>query len=83
MTRLRFLARGAAVAAIWVGAEAAVWACPVCFQIEDSPISSGVRAAVLVLIGITSGVLVAFGRFAWRMARAEASSPKTQASSPV
>lgn len=46
---------------IWLTAGAAVAACPVCFQIEDGPVSDGVRTAVVVLMGVTLAVLSGFG----------------------
>ena len=44
-------------------------ACPVCFQIDDAATTSGVRAAVFVLMGVTITVLAAFGAFIIRFAR--------------
>jgi hypothetical protein len=55
-----------AVAACWTSTALA---CPVCFRIEDGPVTSGVRAAVLVLIGVTTGVLTGFGVFITRFVR--------------
>jgi len=46
-------------------------ACPICFQFDQGPVTAGVRAAIVVLISVTVAVLVAFGRFAWRLARAD------------
>jgi hypothetical protein len=60
---------------VWLGCGAAALACPVCFQIEDGPVTSGIRAAVLVLVLITSGVLVAVG--AWLKTTGLLSSDKT------
>ena len=40
-----------------------VWACPICFGDVDSPMARGMTWAVLVLIGITGGVLCAFAAF--------------------
>ena len=42
--------------------------CPICFQLEQGPITDGMRAAVFVLIGVTLVVLAAFVRFAIRVA---------------
>jgi hypothetical protein len=39
------------------------WACPVCFRMEEGPVTDGVFAAVLVLLGVTGSVLVGFGVF--------------------
>ena len=45
-------------------------ACPVCFQHRrQGPSTSGVRAAVVVLIGVTVGVLAGFGVFIARFVR--------------
>jgi len=63
----RFVAACAAVA--WIGAPAALAACPVCFGVEAGPVTDGVRAAVLVLIGVTTGVLAGFGVFIARFVR--------------
>jgi heme/copper-type cytochrome/quinol oxidase subunit 2 len=50
-------------AVAWMGATTAVLACPICFQVEEGPVTAGARAAVLVLIGVTLGVLAGFGVF--------------------
>ena len=52
-----------AIAVIWLVADAAVHACPVCFQFEDGATTAGVRAALLVLLSVTVAVLAAVG--AW------------------
>ena len=56
-------------AAIWISAETGLLACPVCFRFEESAVTDGVRAAVLVLIGVTVVVLAGFVRFARRVAQ--------------
>lgn len=57
--------------------EVVVLACPVCFRMEDGPMASGVRAAVLVLVGVTSIVLVPCAVFIAGFARrASARHPK-------
>ena len=38
-------------------------ACPVCYGASDSPMADGVNAAILVLLGITGSVLIAFAAF--------------------
>lgn len=38
-------------------------ACPICFQAEESAVTDGIRAAVVVLVGVTTGVLSGFGWF--------------------
>ena len=50
-------------------AAAVALACPICFQFDQGPVTSGVRAAVLVLVGVTTIVLAGFVRFAIRVAR--------------
>jgi hypothetical protein len=47
----------------------AAWACPVCFQVDESEVTRGVQAAVLVLVGVTTGVLSGFGVFIARFVR--------------
>jgi hypothetical protein len=44
-------------------------ACPICFQVEQSPTTDGLQAAVLVLIGVTTCVLAGCATFVVRMAR--------------
>lgn len=38
-------------------------ACAVCFQVDPNATTDGVRAAVLVLVGVTVAVLSGFGVF--------------------
>ncbi|HYN10268.1 MAG TPA: hypothetical protein VES67_22975 [Vicinamibacterales bacterium] len=52
-----------AVALMWAASGDTAWACPVCFRMEDGPVADGVFAAVLVLMGVTSSVLVGFAVF--------------------
>jgi len=70
MTTLRRLSAIVFGALIWSAASSIAFACPVCFQMEEGPVSQGVRAAVFVLMGITVCVLGVFGRFVIRLARA-------------
>ena len=59
-------------------------ACPICFQVEEGPVTAGVRAAVVVLIGVTLGVLAGFGVFVARfVARANAVRPGSEAAESV
>ena len=58
-------------ALLWSGASTIALACPICFQMEEGPMTKGVLAALFVLLTITVGVLGAFARFVVRMARAE------------
>ncbi|HEY6357424.1 MAG TPA: hypothetical protein VIX35_04230 [Vicinamibacterales bacterium] len=48
-----------------------LFACPICFQVEEGPVTAGVRAAVVVLIGVTVGVLAGFGVFVARFVARE------------
>jgi hypothetical protein len=41
----------------------------VCFRIEDGPTTAGIRAAVLVLVGVTGGVLAGVALFVSRYVR--------------
>ena len=50
-------------------ADQALHACPVCFRIDDAATTSGVHAAVFVLLGVTSGVLGGFATFIVRFVR--------------
>ena len=54
------------------GLITALAACPICFQIDQGPVSAGMRAAVVVLIAVTAAVIGAFVRFAVRLARRDA-----------
>jgi hypothetical protein len=63
------------VAALTVAFEAAAFACPICFQVDDAATTNGVRAAVFVLIGVTTAVLAGFAWFILRFARRAASMP--------
>jgi hypothetical protein len=67
----RIMRRLGLTLAIWLAAGAAVGACPVCFRIEDGPVSDGVRAAVIVLMGVTTAVLGGFAMFIVRFVRLE------------
>jgi hypothetical protein len=57
----------AACGLVWLLAQAPLFACPVCFQIEDGHAAAGVRAAVWVLMGITVVVLGGFAVFVRRL----------------
>jgi hypothetical protein len=39
------------------------FACPVCYGATDSPMANGVTTAIVVLLGITGSVLMAFAVF--------------------
>ena len=55
-----------------IAADATLSACPICFRVEENATTDGVQAAVLVLVGVTTAVLGAFGTFVVRFARREA-----------
>jgi heme/copper-type cytochrome/quinol oxidase subunit 2 len=70
MTRIaRRLGVVVAGVATWAASGTVALACPVCFQIEDGAVANGVRAAILVLMGITIGVLAGFAAFIRRFVR--------------
>ncbi len=73
----RRLARYVVVAAVWIAASATALACPVCFRIEAGPVADGVRAAVFVLIGVTTTVLSGVGMFLVRFIRRSAQQSET------
>jgi len=54
---------GGLVLVAWVAKTAPLLACPICFQVEQGPVTDGVRAAVVVLVAVTMGVLAGFGAF--------------------
>lgn len=66
----RHRARVAMTAVMVPLAQAALHACPICFQTADAHLTSGVRAGVAVLIAVTVGVVgacvVFFGKVAKR-----------------
>jgi hypothetical protein len=53
----------------WLGADAVLAACPICYRIDDGPTSAGIRAAVVVLVAVTGAVLGGFGIFIARFVR--------------
>jgi heme/copper-type cytochrome/quinol oxidase subunit 2 len=76
MNRSRRFARAGTAIAVVAMSEAAAWACPICFQIEDAHVTSGIHAAVGVLMGVTLAVMAPVVVFAVRFRRRE----KVQAS---
>ena len=54
--------------AVWAVAGAVTHACPICFQMDDGPVSSGIRAGVGVMFGVTAIVIAGFARFSFRLA---------------
>jgi hypothetical protein len=68
--RHRHLIVGAvAMLGIWMASGTPLLACPVCFRVEDGAVADGVRAGVLVLAGITVGVLALVGVWWTRFVR--------------
>jgi len=57
-----------------------LFACPICFRVEENATTDGVLVAVFVLLGVTTAVLGAFGTFVVRFARREA---RTTGDSPI
>ena len=58
-----FLVRVGMVLALVLAVSEVALACPICFRVEENATTDGVRAAVLVLVGVTTVVLGAFARF--------------------
>jgi len=56
-------------ALLWSGTGPTLLACPICFQVDQGPVTAGVQAAVFVLMGVTMAVLTGFGLFVGRLAR--------------
>jgi hypothetical protein len=61
--RVRRLAGWTTGVLLWHAAGAGLLACPICFQMEQGPVTDGVRAAVLVLMAVTCTVLAGFAAF--------------------
>jgi hypothetical protein len=62
-TRSPRAGRAFATILIWAALGTGAWACPVCFRMEEGPVTDGVRAAVVVLMGVTTTVLAGFAVF--------------------
>lgn len=62
--------RWMAAVLLWSAAGGTLLACPICFQIEQGPVTAGVRAAVIVLMSVTVTVLAGFGVFIRRLVHA-------------
>jgi hypothetical protein len=71
MSRHSMVARVALASGMCLAAEAAIHACPICFQIENGQMAGGVRAAVIVLVSVTSVVVGGCVVFFTRLARRE------------
>lgn len=69
MSGTRRLIGATAGLAVWLMAGTATLACPICFQFEENAATDGVMAAVVVLVGVTAGVLGGFARFIVRFVR--------------
>lgn len=67
--------RPAVVLAMIAAASEAALACPICFRVEESATTDGLRAAVLVLVGATVVVLGGFARFMVGFVRRERREP--------
>jgi hypothetical protein len=52
-----------------------LWACPVCFTPADPVITESLNAGILVLLGITAGVLAGFIRFILSLIRRASNTP--------
>lgn len=71
MRRTTLFARAILAAVLWPLMDTVMHACPICFQVENGHVAGGVRAAVVVLIGVTSTVVAGFAVFGIRLARRE------------
>ena len=74
MNRHSTTARVALASGMLVAAQVATHACPICFQIENGQVAGGVRAAVIVLVSVTSVVVGGCVVFFTRLARRESRS---------
>ncbi len=52
-----------ALLAVTLAAPRVSWACPVCFGDPNSPMAIGASWGILLLLGITAGMLSAFAGF--------------------
>jgi hypothetical protein len=79
--------RALATGTLWAAGAGHLLACPICFQVEDGPVSTGVHLAVVVLIGVTGAVLAGFGafiaRFVSRASALEAVAARAKAGMPA
>jgi hypothetical protein len=72
MTPRPVLRRAALTTALWPLLDAAVHACPICFQTDNAHVAAGARAAVIVLVAVTTMVVGACALFFTRLVRADA-----------
>jgi ABC-type enterochelin transport system permease subunit len=72
MTRAPLLTRVMLAAALWPLMDAALRACPICFQIENTRAVGGVRVGVAVLVAVTASVVGGCAVFFGRLVRREA-----------
>jgi len=69
MKRRTLVLRAIIASALWPLMQASARACPICFQIENGHAAGGVRAGVVVLVGVTTAVVggcVAFFTRIWQ-----------------
>lgn len=55
--------------ALMLGAPRAALACPVCFGQSDSPLALAANTGILVMLGLTAGVLAVFAALLVRLMR--------------
>ncbi len=82
MRRRTLLARAVLAAALWPLMDAALRACPICFQVENGHVAGGVRAAVVVLVSVTTAVVGVCAVFVGRLVRLQPGEPGTQNPNP-
>ena len=63
---IKRIRRVVAVLICAAASEAAVAACPICFQVDDGAGAAGIRAALIVLGGVSGIVLGAIGVWTFR-----------------
>ena len=59
----RLILAGMAVMTTTLAAPQVSWACPVCFGDPNSPMAIGASWGILLLLGVTAGMLSAFAGF--------------------
>ena len=67
--RSTFFVPRALLLILFTAIPAPLWACPICFQFEQGPVTAGMRVAIFVLMGVTASVLTGFGMFIRRFVR--------------
>lgn len=69
--------------AVFLIAQQELWACPVCFGQNDSPMARGTNLGVLFLLGVVGFVLASFGAFFLYLARRARLAARLPAEDPI